>query len=135
MGANGSSPGGVTATTMAAIQERERPLDLCGAAAIGHNAFDDVKCIVCSNDIVVFSDSTCGYCVNAQTMLGRAGLSFVSINASPAMRQKLAMLTGSSSVPSVWVKGKFIGGCNDGPYSWMGVRKMIDNGLMNEFLK
>ena len=31
------------------------------------------------------------------------------------MRAALGRLTGKSSVPSIWVGGEYIGGCDDGP--------------------
>jgi glutaredoxin-related protein len=37
-------------------------------------------------------------------------------------------------VPSVWVNGKFVGGCNDGPESWMGIKKIINNNKLDELL-
>lgn len=31
------------------------------------------------------------------------------------IRAELGQRTGRTSVPSIWIGGKFIGGCNDGP--------------------
>ncbi len=33
------------------------------------------------------------------------------------------------------VKGKFVGGCNDGPESWMGITKLIGNGELDKLLR
>ena len=43
-------------------------------------------------------------------------------------------MTNVGSIPSIWVKGKFVGGCNDGPEAWMGIKKMIKSGKLNEML-
>ena len=67
--------------------------------------------------------------------LKTAGKDFKLVNADSQQRQELHSLTSSSSVPSVWVKGKFVGGCNDGPESWMGIKKLIANGKLDELLK
>jgi glutaredoxin 3 len=134
MGVNASVPA-AGATRMSEILPHERPVDICQQPKSDTKSeFDEIQYIVCTNDIVVFSNPACGYCTNAQTMLATAGLPYVSVNASSRQRDRLAALTGSSSVPSIWVKGKFIGGCNDGPHSWMGVSKIISNGMLKDFL-
>lgn len=132
MGSTASSP---QAAGSGAVQGHERPASICGQRDAHGGALDDVKLIICSNEIVVFTSTGCGYCQNAQDLLGKNGLNFVSVVATAGQRQRLEMLTGSASVPSVWVKGRYIGGCNDGPMSWMGVRKMLANGLLKDFLK
>ncbi len=33
------------------------------------------------------------------------------------------------------VKGKFVGGCNDGPETWMGITKLIGNGELDKLLR
>ena len=43
------------------------------------------------------------------------GKTFEVIEATSAQRNILNQKTGSSSVPNIWVKGKYVGGCNDGP--------------------
>ena len=49
--------------------------------------------------------------------------------------QALEELTTSASVPNVWVRGKYIGGCNDGPEPWMGVKRLLKNGQLAAMLK
>jgi hypothetical protein len=44
-------------------------------------------------------------------------------------------MTGVSSVPSIWIKGVYIGGCNDGPMSWMGLMPLRANGNLQKLLK
>jgi len=84
--------------------------------------------------VVVFSSPTCPYCSQAIQALHAAGVEPVVVDAGPAARKELLELTGSSSVPSVFVKGTFIGGCNDGPEDWMGVNRCLQSGKIKELL-
>ena len=56
------------------------------------------------------------------------------IEATSAQRDALYSMTKSSSVPSVWLNGKYVGGCNDGPEPWMGIRKIINSGKIADYL-
>lgn len=94
----------------------------------------DVETIIKNNIIVVFSSSSCPYCREAINALRGSliivvfknvflliisrqgtGKAFEVIEATSAQRDILLQKTGSSSVPNIWVKGKYVGGCNDGP--------------------
>lgn len=94
-----------------------------------------VKTIVGAHDIVVFQSSGCPYCADAISELTSAGYEPTVIEASSQQRKDLASETGSRTVPSVWLKGKYVGGCNDGPQSWMGISKILRQGKINDFLK
>jgi len=50
-----------------------------------------------------------------------------------AIRAELADLVGRTSVPAIWIKGKFVGGCNDGPMG--GLVSLQESGRLNEMLK
>ena len=50
------------------------------------------------------------------------------------MKCSLMKATGMSSVPSVWIGGRYIGGCNDGRESWMGTLPNLQNGNINKWL-
>jgi len=39
---------------------------------------------------------------------------------------------GRTSVPAIWIGGKFIGGCNDGPLG--GIVKLSETGELNSML-
>ena len=30
--------------------------------------------------------------------------------------------------------GKYVGGCNDGPEPWMGIKKIVKSGKLNDYL-
>ena len=95
----------------------------------------NIKSIVSKNDIVVFESRGCPYCDDAVENLKSAGYSPIVIDATKEQRNELAIATGSRTVPSVWLKGKFVGGCNDGPEPWMGINKIIRSNSIDEYLK
>ena len=73
--------------------------------------------------------------MKAKAALGGAGKEFDYHVVDPEQHAVLQRLTGQESVPSVWVKGKFVGGCNDGPESWMGITKLLGNGELEKMLR
>lgn len=93
-----------------------------------------IESVIAENIIVVFSDSGCPYCQDAIRALKAAGKEFTLIEATREQRQALKTKTNVSSVPSIWVKGTYVGGCNDGPESWMGIKKMLNSGKLEEML-
>ena len=57
------------------------------------------------------------------------------VEASRKQRGELKSKTGKTSVPSCWVNGVYVGGCNDGPEKWMGIKPMIRSGKLAELLE
>lgn len=108
-----------------------------GAMGNSNSSSDDrsVKSIVSAHDVVVFQSNGCPYCSSAISKLTSAGYNPTVIEASPQQRSELNAATGSSTVPSVWLKGKYVGGCNDGPEPWMGIAKILRENRMDEFLR
>jgi glutaredoxin 3 len=94
----------------------------------------DIDNIVKTNDVVIFSSTTCPYCSMAQKALAEVNVDFKVINATNSQLKSLYKLTGMASVPNIWVKGKFVGGCNDGPEPWMGIKPLIRNGELFKML-
>ena len=66
-------------------------------------------------DIVMFGASWCPYCNRVKRALTGARLEFLFVDAGAEMRRTLTAKTGQRTVPYVFVRGRFIGGCNDGP--------------------
>lgn len=99
------------------------------------NISNDIQTIIKSNDIVVFSWRLCPYCIQAKKILSEKGLNYSDIIVSDAQLKELIKLTSQDSVPSIWIKDTFIGGCNDGPESWMGLTQCIRTGKFDELLK
>lgn len=97
-------------------------------------AVNDVKAIAAANAVVVFSGDGCPYCRRAVAVLEELEVPHVEIKATPDQRVALQQLTGQSSIPNIWVKGTFVGGCNDGPESWMGLMKMVKSGKLQQML-
>ena len=98
-------------------------------------AEQDVRTIIASNQVVIFADLTCGYCQSAQGILRQIGIKFTTIYATPIQRQVLYEISGMKTVPNIWISGRFIGGCSDGPESWMGLTKISASGKIKELLK
>lgn len=51
-----------------------------------------------------------------------------------AVRAEILKTHKQRSVPAVFVKGKFVGGCNDGPEPWMGALPLLNSGKIEEML-
>ena len=66
-------------------------------------------------DIVMFGASWCPYCNRVKRALTGARLEFLFVDAGAGMRRTLTAKTGQRTVPYVFIRGRFIGGCNDGP--------------------
>lgn len=95
---------------------------------------EPVRNIVQTADVVVFTSMGCPYCSQAISVLNAKGIPFVDVPVSGALRKELYELTGATSVPSLWVKGTYIGGFNDGPEEWMGLAKVIRSGKLDDML-
>mmetsp|Transcript_39627 Transcript_39627/g.91989 ORF Transcript_39627/g.91989 Transcript_39627/m.91989 type:complete len:99 (+) Transcript_39627:80-376(+) len=89
---------------------------------------------VAQNDMVVYSSSTCPFCAKAISGLKSAGYEPLVIEApgGSALRDELASKCGSSSVPKVFVKGNFVGGCNDGGMG--GTLPLLKSGKIKELM-
>lgn len=97
-------------------------------------ASGSIKPIISKNDIVVFQSEGCPYCDSAIGKLQSAGYNPTIVEATYEQRRELSDVTKSGSVPSIWIKGKFVGGCNDGPEPWMGIAKILKNNKMEDLL-
>uniref|UniRef100_A0A7S4RPL5 Glutaredoxin domain-containing protein n=1 Tax=Alexandrium monilatum TaxID=311494 RepID=A0A7S4RPL5_9DINO len=85
-------------------------------------------------EMVAFVMPPCPFCARAVKALKDAGFSptEVQVPKGSALRKELESMTGSSSVPKVWVKGEFVGGCNDGGLG--GVMPLLKNGKIAELM-
>lgn len=77
---------------------------------------------ITSAPVVMFSFSKCPYCLKGKQILRdelKVEVQVMELDQDlqegSAVRSELAKRTGRTSVPSIWVNGEFIGGCNDGP--------------------
>mmetsp|Transcript_589 Transcript_589/g.1131 ORF Transcript_589/g.1131 Transcript_589/m.1131 type:complete len:118 (+) Transcript_589:50-403(+) len=88
---------------------------------------------VSQNDMVVYFSPTCPFCDMALGALKQAGFDPLVVYTTEAHRGELAAAYGSSSVPKVFVKGKFIGGCNDGGMG--GALPLLKSGKIKELME
>jgi len=118
------------------IEAAFKAIDQDGTGAITHSEFIAAKtdAIITSSDVVVFVSSSCPYCAQAVNALEAEGIEVTVVERTPEMAAALLSKTGKASVPSAWVKGTYIGGCNDGPEDWMGVVPMVRSGKLSEML-
>ncbi|GBF97393.1 hypothetical protein Rsub_09558 [Raphidocelis subcapitata] len=77
--------------------------------------------ILTGTPVVMFSFSTCPFCNRAKALLNELGASYEAIELNEMgkdgmqLRAELAQMTDRTSMPSIWIQGSFVGGCNDGP--------------------
>ncbi|GAA0177297.1 oxidoreductase [Lithospermum erythrorhizon] len=81
-------------------------------------AMEKAKELVSSNPVVVFSKSSCPYCVRVKKLLDQLQATYKAIELNSEsdgseIQSALASLTGQRTVPNVFIAGKHIGGCDD----------------------
>jgi glutaredoxin 3 len=91
------------------------------------------------NDVAMFSFSTCPFCRRAKDELDERGIDYATIeldelpgNRGNEIRAELGRLVKRTSVPAIFVKGEFIGGCNDGS---PGLLPFLASGRMESLLQ
>ena len=69
-----------------------------------------------TNKVVIYSKSTCPFCVKAKALLEQEGLAFeeIELNEFPQRRDEMIEKSGGrTTVPQVFINDKHIGGCDD----------------------
>jgi glutaredoxin 3 len=91
-----------------------------------------------SKDVQMFSFTTCPFCRRAKDYLDERGISYdvmelddLDGNQGNEIRAVLGKITKRTSVPSIFVKGRYIGGCNDGP----GLLPLGESGELDKLLQ
>jgi len=100
---------------------------------------DELAKLIAADDLVVFSYSGCPYCRILVDALNKQGVAYKEVDYDEcddgeAVRAEVLKQHKQRSVPAVFCKGKFIGGCNDGPEPWMGAKKLLESGWLKEKL-
>mmetsp|Transcript_11059 Transcript_11059/g.24368 ORF Transcript_11059/g.24368 Transcript_11059/m.24368 type:complete len:99 (+) Transcript_11059:50-346(+) len=93
----------------------------------------ELQQMIDSADVVFFDLASCPFCRDAERALQDAGVAFKKVpiaDYKPALKDK----TGKTSAPSVWIKGTYVGGCNDGTEPWHGVKPMLRSGKFKEMM-
>jgi glutaredoxin len=100
----------------------------------GKEAPKNAKEAIASSAVVFFSQEGCPFCTQAEQALKGSGILFKKLDITP-YRAELSKMTKKTSAPSVWVKGTYVGGCNDGTLPWHGVKPMLKSGKLQEMLR
>lgn len=89
---------------------------------------------VAANDVVLFMKGTqsspqCGFSAQVTQILGHLGVSFKDINVldDMALRDGIKSFTNWPTIPQLYVKGQFVGGCDI-------IREMFQDGELRQLL-
>ena len=96
--------------------------------------FDRIRDDVTSNDVVLYMKGTpvfpqCGFSAAVVQVLSHMGVKFKGIDvlADPGLRQGIKDFASWPTVPQLYVKGEFVGGCDI-------VREMYETGELEQML-
>ena len=97
---------------------------------VSQNIENEIK----SNDVILFMKGTpvfpmCGFSAATVEVLTKVGVKFGSVNVleSNEMREGIKVFSNWPTIPQLYVKGEFIGGCDI-------VREMFESGELLELL-
>ena len=68
------------------------------------------------NKAIIYSRSTCPFCVKAKALLEQEGVAYqeIDLNLYPEKRDEMiGKSNGAATVPQVFISGQHIGGCDD----------------------
>jgi len=98
------------------------------------SAKDTIATTVAANDIVLYMKGTptfpqCGFSSTVVQVFDYLGADYASVNVleDPDIRQGIKDFNNWPTIPQVFVKGEFIGGCDI-------VREMFESGELKTFL-
>jgi len=96
--------------------------------------FDRIKQDVGENDVVLYMKGTpvfpqCGFSAAVVQVLSQLGVKFKGIDVltDPSLRQGIKDFSQWPTIPQLYVKGEFVGGCDI-------VREMYDSGELRDLL-
>ena len=98
-----------------------------------------LQALVQNHPVAMLTFTECPYCIEARSILDVKQCQYTELNldtvgrASYAYRVELHALTGRTSLPAIWIRGQFIGGCNDGPMG--GLMAMNEDGRLDDLLQ
>ena len=98
------------------------------------NTNEKIKEIISKNDVVLFMKGTpempqCGFSMTVSNILKELKVKFSGVNvlADPEIRQGIKDFSNWPTVPQLYVKGEFIGGCDI-------AKEMYENGELKKKL-
>jgi monothiol glutaredoxin len=96
--------------------------------------FDRIKQDLSSNDVVLFMKGTpvfpqCGFSAAVVQVLSHLGVPFkgIDILADPELREGIKVFSNWPTIPQLYVKGEFVGGCDI-------IREMFETGELMEYM-
>jgi len=99
------------------------------------NINERIKDIISKNDVVLFMKGTpempqCGFSMTVSNILKELKVKFNGVNvlADPEIRQGIKDFSNWPTVPQLYVKGEFIGGCDI-------TKEMYEKGELQKILK
>jgi monothiol glutaredoxin len=99
------------------------------------NINEQIKNLINENDICLFMKGTpdvpqCGFSLAVANVLKHLNVKFKSVNVleNDEMRQSIKQYSDWPTIPQLYIKGEFIGGCDI-------VKEMFEKGELKELLK
>ena len=99
------------------------------------NIEEDIKKLIDENDICLFMKGTpeapqCGFSMTVSNILKHLGTNFkgVDVLTSNELRQGIKDFSDWTTIPQLYVKGDFIGGCDI-------IKEMFDKGELKKLLQ
>jgi len=96
--------------------------------------FDQIKQDINGNDVVLYMKGTkafpqCGFSATVVQILSMAGVEFKDINVldDMAIREGIKEFTQWPTIPQLYVKGEFVGGCDI-------IREMYESGELQQLM-
>jgi monothiol glutaredoxin len=96
---------------------------------------NEIKSTVSENDVVLFMKGSpmfpqCGFSATAVEILNRMGLEFkgVDVLADESVREGIKTYSDWPTVPQLYVKGEFVGGCDI-------MREMYEAGELHQYMQ
>lgn len=105
---------------------------------LNSNLIDDMMSLyqtIEANKVLIFAVPDCPYCDEAKAILQQLGHVAKVVYVNEKQRMALYELTSSPQYPNIWLNGRYVGGCNDGPESWMGIKNIVAAGKLKDYLK
>src|SRR4030081_1469750 len=97
--------------------------------------FEQIRKDIADNDIVLFMKGTpmfpqCGFSAAVVQVLTHLGVKFKGVNvlAADTIRQGIKQFSNWPTMPQLYVKGEFVGGCDI-------IREMAETGELKELLE
>ena len=97
--------------------------------------FDRIRNDITNNDVVLYMKGTavfpqCGFSSAVVQILEHIGVNFKDVNVleEPDLREGIKEFTNWPTIPQLYVKGEFIGGCDI-------VREMFETGELQQLLQ